>query len=170
MHTLRHVAVSLVVHAVVKQVIWPGPRAPQAFQQLKFEQRGPAPAPRHLPPPQNDSPGLPPSGSGSVCVCVGGGGGGANASSAPRCLREIGVDHVCGVSAIVGTRVSAPVVVNAAGPHSSGVTQMAFPDPTENDMALTTRAMRQEVTYVCDIWTEFVLVLHSLLAHHERLL
>ena len=46
--------------------------------------------------------------------------------------------------------IEAPVVVNAAGPHSSQITELAFlhPNGPENDMRLSTRAMRQEVAYV----------------------
>ena len=36
-------------------------------------------------------------------------------------------------------------MVNAAGPHSAHVTALAFPDAAENDMRVSTRAMRQEV-------------------------
>mmetsp|Transcript_81291 Transcript_81291/g.230309 ORF Transcript_81291/g.230309 Transcript_81291/m.230309 type:complete len:472 (+) Transcript_81291:108-1523(+) len=56
--------------------------------------------------------------------------------------------RVAGVRLADGTEVSAPVVVNVAGPHSSKVTQLAFPDPAENDMQMSTRPMRQEVAYV----------------------
>ena len=44
----------------------------------------------------------------------------------------------------------APVVVNAAGPHSSKITALAFGDEgvVPNDMAVSTRAMRQEVAWV----------------------
>ena len=41
-----------------------------------------------------------------------------------------------------------PVVVNAAGPHSSQITKLAFKDGGVNDMTLTTRACRQEVAHV----------------------
>ena len=60
-------------------------------------------------------------------------------------VREGG--RVAGVRLADGTTVAAPIVVNAAGPHSSHVTSLAFPDATENDMTVRTRAMRQEVAY-----------------------
>ncbi|CAJ1435849.1 unnamed protein product [Effrenium voratum] len=41
----------------------------------------------------------------------------------------------------------APVVINVAGPHSSQITRLAF-EEGENDMAISTRPMRQEVAYV----------------------
>eukprot|EP00930_Biecheleria_cincta_P039091 TRINITY_DN26894_c0_g1_i1.p1 TRINITY_DN26894_c0_g1~~TRINITY_DN26894_c0_g1_i1.p1 ORF type:complete len:475 (+),score=59.23 TRINITY_DN26894_c0_g1_i1:31-1455(+) len=56
--------------------------------------------------------------------------------------------RVSGIKCADGLEVHAPVVVNVAGPHSSHVTNMAFPDPKENDMTVFTRAMRQEVSYV----------------------
>ena len=55
---------------------------------------------------------------------------------------------VSGVTLDDGTSIEAPIVVNVAGPHSSHVTNLAFPDPTENDMNITTHALRQEVSYV----------------------
>ena len=66
----------------------------------------------------------------------------------------VGIDRndagtrVAGITLGDGTRFSAPVVINAAGPWSSHLTSLAFPDPAENDMALTTKALRQEVAYV----------------------
>jgi len=63
---------------------------------------------------------------------------------------------VSGVTLDDGTSIEAPIVVNVAGPHSSHVTNLAFPDPTENDMNITTHALRQEVSYVSlpKEWTE----------------
>lgn len=55
---------------------------------------------------------------------------------------------VSGVRLADGSEVHAPVVINVAGPHSSQITRLAFPDPAENDMFISTRAMRQEVAYV----------------------
>eukprot|EP00040_Diaphanoeca_grandis_P004605 m.29459 g.29459 ORF g.29459 m.29459 type:complete len:471 (+) comp16097_c0_seq2:190-1602(+) len=47
------------------------------------------------------------------------------------------------------TTVVAPVVVNAAGPHSSSITDLVFRGSTiKNDMTLSTRALRQEVAYI----------------------
>lgn len=60
-------------------------------------------------------------------------------------LRKGGA--VSGVAMADGTTLEAPVVINAAGPHSSSITALAFPDAHDNDMALTTRPMRQEVAY-----------------------
>ena len=56
--------------------------------------------------------------------------------------------RVAGITLADGTKVSAPVVVNAAGPWSSHLTALAFPDPAENDARVSTRALRQEVAYV----------------------
>jgi len=56
--------------------------------------------------------------------------------------------RVSGVTLDDGSILEAPVVVNVAGPHSSHVTRMAFPDPKENDMNIHTHALRQEVSYV----------------------
>jgi sarcosine oxidase subunit beta len=53
-----------------------------------------------------------------------------------------------GVRFTDGSEVHAPVVINVGGPHSSHITDIAFPDPSENDMKWTTRAMRQEVSYI----------------------
>ena len=66
-------------------------------------------------------------------------------------LREgkNGAGKVRGIRFADGTEAHAPVVINVAGPHSSHITEMAFAaDPKENDMRITTRAMRQEVAYV----------------------
>ena len=49
-----------------------------------------------------------------------------------------------------GTEICAPIVVNAAGPKSSLINKLAFPEnknSVPNDMKVTTRAMRQEVAY-----------------------
>ncbi|MEU8690045.1 FAD-dependent oxidoreductase [Streptomyces sp. NPDC048665] len=51
-------------------------------------------------------------------------------------------DRVTGVGLADGTRLSAPVVVNAAGPHSGAVNQLAG---VGDDFAVTTRPLRQEV-------------------------
>jgi sarcosine oxidase subunit beta len=56
--------------------------------------------------------------------------------------------RAAGVALSDGSTVEARVVINAAGPHSSAVNALAFPEPAENDMALTTRPMRQEVAHV----------------------
>lgn len=53
-----------------------------------------------------------------------------------------------GIRLADGREVHSPVVVNVAGPASKQITNLAFPDPAENDMRITTRAMRQEVAYV----------------------
>ena len=48
-----------------------------------------------------------------------------------------------------GTLIEAPVVVNAAGPHSSKITELAYAGSGhENDMRVVTRPLRQEVAYV----------------------
>ena len=44
-----------------------------------------------------------------------------------------------------GTRISAPIVVNVAGPHSSAINAMAGAD---KDMRITTKPLRQEVVHV----------------------
>lgn len=54
-------------------------------------------------------------------------------------------DRVAGATLGDGTEVRAPVVVNAAGPHSFVINRMAGVD---GDMALTTRALRREVHYL----------------------
>jgi sarcosine oxidase subunit beta len=55
-----------------------------------------------------------------------------------------------GVQLSDGSTIAAPIVVNAAGPHSSAVNAMAFASDgaPPNDMRTTTRPMRQEVAYV----------------------
>lgn len=47
-----------------------------------------------------------------------------------------------------GTQLLAPIVINAAGPASSRVTQLAFPHQQENDMTVTTRPLRAECAVV----------------------
>jgi sarcosine oxidase subunit beta len=54
-------------------------------------------------------------------------------------------DKVCGVTLENGDSIDAPVVLNAAGPHSSRVNQMA---DVEKSMQVKTRALRQEVAHV----------------------
>jgi sarcosine oxidase subunit beta len=54
-------------------------------------------------------------------------------------------ERVSGVTLGDGTTVRAPVVVNAAGPHSFVINRMAG---IEGEMALTTRALRREVHYL----------------------
>ncbi|HIJ54900.1 MAG TPA: FAD-binding oxidoreductase, partial [Deltaproteobacteria bacterium] len=53
--------------------------------------------------------------------------------------------HVTGVTLKDGTVLSAPVVVNAAGPHSFIVNRLAG---IENSMKIKTRALRQEVIHI----------------------
>eukprot|EP00039_Didymoeca_costata_P019572 m.338066 g.338066 ORF g.338066 m.338066 type:complete len:512 (-) comp18306_c0_seq1:141-1676(-) len=55
-----------------------------------------------------------------------------------------------GVKLKSGEVLSAPVIVNAAGPHSREVTDMAFSENFKdlNDMTLTTTPLRQEVAYL----------------------
>jgi len=53
--------------------------------------------------------------------------------------------RVQGVVLEDGSRIDAPVVVNVAGPHSSKVNELAG---VISDMAITTRALRQEVAHV----------------------
>jgi sarcosine oxidase subunit beta len=53
--------------------------------------------------------------------------------------------RVQGVSLADGTALDAPVVVNAAGPHSAVVNRMAG---VEEEMGVSTRPLRQEVAYV----------------------
>ena len=67
-----------------------------------------------------------------------------------RILRDGTDTRVEGLELSDGTRVSAPVVVNVGGPHSSQVTALAFDGVAArlNDMTLTTKALRQEVAYV----------------------
>lgn len=61
--------------------------------------------------------------------------------------RDASGGAVRGVRLADGREIHSPVVINAAGPGSSAVTDLAFPVPSENDMRLSTRAMRQEVAY-----------------------
>eukprot|EP00041_Stephanoeca_diplocostata_P025788 m.682961 g.682961 ORF g.682961 m.682961 type:complete len:501 (+) comp22825_c0_seq5:365-1867(+) len=58
--------------------------------------------------------------------------------------------RVCGVTCENGMDIEAPVVVNAAGPASNKITGMAFGNDSSvaNDMAISTRPVRQEVAYV----------------------
>lgn len=53
--------------------------------------------------------------------------------------------RVTGVTLADGTDIDAPVVINIAGPHSSKINEMAGVAET---MALTTRALREEVAYI----------------------
>ena len=57
----------------------------------------------------------------------------------------VSANRVGGVTLGDGTTISAPVVVNVAGPHSSKVNRMIGADV---DMKITTRALRQEVAHV----------------------
>jgi len=54
-------------------------------------------------------------------------------------------DRVCGVTLENGEMIDSPVVLNAAGPHSSKVNQLA---DVEKYMKVKTRALRQEVVHV----------------------
>ncbi|MFT5218126.1 MAG: sarcosine oxidase subunit beta [Planctomycetota bacterium] len=54
-------------------------------------------------------------------------------------------DKVCGVTLEGGEHIDSPVVLNAAGPHSSKINQMAG---VEENMKVKTRALRQEVAHV----------------------
>ncbi len=54
-------------------------------------------------------------------------------------------DRVCGVTLDNGDSLDAPVVLNAAGPHSSKINQLA---DVEKFMKVKTRALRQEVAHV----------------------
>jgi sarcosine oxidase subunit beta len=54
-------------------------------------------------------------------------------------------DRACGVRLDDGQTLSAPVVVNIAGPHSSVINSLAG---VSGDMAISTRALRQEVVHV----------------------
>jgi len=62
-------------------------------------------------------------------------------------VSEIGRANgrVCGVTLANGDTIDAPVVLNAAGPHSSKVNQLA---DVEKSMKVKTRALRQEVAHV----------------------
>lgn len=53
--------------------------------------------------------------------------------------------HISGVKLDDGQEISAPVLVNVAGPHSYKVNEMAG---ATDDMTITTRALRQEVVHV----------------------
>jgi sarcosine oxidase subunit beta len=53
--------------------------------------------------------------------------------------------RVCGIRLDNGDSIDAPVVLNAAGPHSSKVNQLA---DVEKSMKVKTRALRQEVAHV----------------------
>lgn len=53
--------------------------------------------------------------------------------------------RVCGVTLANGDTICAPVVLNAAGPHSSKINQLA---DVEKHMKVKTRALRQEVAHV----------------------
>jgi sarcosine oxidase subunit beta len=54
-------------------------------------------------------------------------------------------DRVAGVALADGTRLEAPILVNAAGPHSGVINRLA---DVEADFAIRTRPMRQEVHQV----------------------
>jgi len=56
-----------------------------------------------------------------------------------------GDGRVCGVSLASGDTLVAPVVLNAAGPHSSKINQLA---DVEKSMSVKTTALRQEVAHV----------------------
>jgi sarcosine oxidase subunit beta len=57
--------------------------------------------------------------------------------------------RVSGVTTADGDKIEAPIVLNVGGPHSAQITALAFADSgVENDMNVTTRAMRTEVAYV----------------------
>ncbi|MBC8268771.1 MAG: FAD-binding oxidoreductase [Rhodospirillaceae bacterium] len=53
--------------------------------------------------------------------------------------------RVQGITLADGSEIDAPVVVNVAGPHSSKINEMAG---VADKMALTTRALREEVAYI----------------------
>jgi sarcosine oxidase subunit beta len=59
-------------------------------------------------------------------------------------IRRAG-ERVAGITLGDGERIDAPVVLNAAGPHSSKINRMA---DVENQMKIKTRALRQEVAHV----------------------
>jgi hypothetical protein len=63
---------------------------------------------------------------------------------------RLSAGRVVGVKLSDGSKIDAPAVLNAAGPHSSAVNAMAFAadGAPPNDMVVTTRPMRQEVAYV----------------------
>ena len=56
-----------------------------------------------------------------------------------------GNGRVCGVTLDNGDTIATPVVLNAAGPHSSKINQLA---DVEKNMKVKTRALRQEVAHV----------------------
>jgi sarcosine oxidase subunit beta len=57
--------------------------------------------------------------------------------------------RIQGLTLSNGTKISCPVIVNAAGPYSNKITKMAFANGgVKNDMNITTKALRQEVAYV----------------------
>ena len=89
----------------------------------------------------------------------GGGGGGGGGHGEVTAIRKDGSGgRVVGVRTAAGEELRAPVVVNAAGPHSCQITALAFAPDVDvnggdravrpNDMRVSTRAMRQEVAYV----------------------
>lgn len=53
--------------------------------------------------------------------------------------------RVTGVTSVGGERISAPIVVNVAGPHSGVINELAG---VRGDMRVTTRPMRHEVAHV----------------------
>ena len=53
--------------------------------------------------------------------------------------------RVCGITLENGEQIDAPIVVNVAGPHSSKINALAG---VTDDMKITTRAMRHEVSHV----------------------
>ena len=53
--------------------------------------------------------------------------------------------RIVGVTLVNGDQIDAPVVVNAAGPHSAKINAMV---DAERDMKITTRALRHEVAHV----------------------
>ena len=55
-----------------------------------------------------------------------------------------------GIKLSDGDLLSSPIILNAAGPYSSKINEMAFPGTAEtvpNDMKFVTRPLRQEVAY-----------------------
>jgi sarcosine oxidase subunit beta len=59
-------------------------------------------------------------------------------------IRQEG-GRIVGITLVSGEQVDAPVVVNAAGPHSSKINAMV---DAQQDMKITTRALRHEVAHV----------------------
>lgn len=53
--------------------------------------------------------------------------------------------RIVGITLVSGEQIDAPVVVNAAGPHSSKINAMV---DAQQDMKITTRALRHEVAHV----------------------